>query len=390
MEKQRVVYLIRGYWERSLTKEELIELAALLKQDVSRGLIEEALAETGMELDDLVAYDEKRFDPVLAAVLNVDKKMRRAVIRRRSIWLAAASVIAVLGLGFYFYFINGKQRSPVIAVNIKREISAPTTNRAMITLADGSRVFLDSVANGQLAQQGNIKLVKLANGQVAYQTADGQVLKELQYNTLTNPRGSKVIDIRLSDGSHVWLNAGSSITYPVAFAEHERRVELKGEGYFEVAKDKARKFIVSSNGITTEVLGTHFNVSAYNSAVAVKITLLEGAVRAGNNKDAVVIKPGQQAVAEAGSLKVNESPNLDQVMAWKNGFFNFDGLQFTEAMAQLEQWYDVEIGYQGRIPDGKFYGDLSRSTSLSGIMKTLEVYGIAFKQEGRKITVSQK
>lgn len=305
------------------------------------------------------------------------------------IWYwAAASIIVLLGLGIYFYTSFNKKELP-IAVNTPIDIEAPATNRAMITLADGSRVFLDSVNNGQLAQLGNIKLVKLAGGQIAYQTADGQILKELQHNTLTNPRGSKVIDMQLSDGTRVWLNAGSSITYPVAFVGGDRKVELKGEGYFEVAKDPAKKFIVTANGTTTEVLGTHFNVNAYNDEGVTKVTLLEGLVKvAGGNGPQVMIKPGQQAKI-TGSQKpvISNFVDLDRVIAWKNGYFSFDDLTFDEIMSEIERWYDVNIVYNGEVPAVKIGGDINRSTSLEGTIQVLEYHGIKIKRQGKTLVI---
>ncbi|MBO9620787.1 MAG: FecR domain-containing protein [Niabella sp.] len=326
--------------------------------------------------------------PELLGKAPASKPGRSNSMFSRTGWLAAASIIALLGLGIYFYTVNNRQQQPT-AKNISGDIPAPATNRAMITLADGSKVYLDGIGSGQLAQQGNIRLVKLGNGEIAYQTATGKVLKEPQSNTLTNPRGSKVIDMQLSDGSHVWLNAGSAITYPVAFTGNERKVELKGEGYFEVAKDKTKKFIVSSKGVTTEVLGTHFNVNAYSNEPETKVTLLEGSVRAGNNNNTVVIKPGQQAVANNGSVKVNASPNLDQVMAWKNGYFSFDGLTLKQAMTQLERWYDIDVVYEEGVADEGLMGKMTRGITLNELMDVLQKLGVHYQLEGRKLIIKK-
>lgn len=326
--------------------------------------------------------------PELIEDQTVSKTGTQRFIFNRGGWLVAASIIALLGFGLYFYTISNKQQ-PAITENLPEDIPAPAVNRAMITLADGRMVYLDSVDNGQLAQLGNIKLVKLANEEIAYQTASGEIVKELQYNTLTNPRGSKVINMTLADGSHIWLNTESSITYPIAFTEHERRVELKGEGYFEVAKDKTRKFIVSSNGVTTEVLGTHFNVNAYNNEPAIKVTLLEGSVRTGNNTGTVIIKPGQQAVTESGNVKVNKSPNLEQVMAWKNGYFSFDGLTLKQAMTQLERWYDIDVVYESGVEDVQLEGEMTRGITLNGLMIVLQKLGVHYQLEGRKLIIKK-
>lgn len=306
-------------------------------------------------------------------------------VRRLKLYWAAASIIALLGLGIYFYIQNNKQQ-PSIVENAPKDIPAPAINRAMITLADGSRVYLDSAGNGQLAHLGNIKLVKLANGQIAYQTADGQILKELQYNTLTNPKGSKVIDMTLSDGSHVWLNAGSSITYPVAFIGGERKVELKGEGYFEVTHDPNKKFIVSAGDVKTEVLGTHFNVNAYSENSVTKVTLLEGSVRTGGNAGSVIIKPGQQAQV-ADKIKVVEA-DLDQVMAWRNGFFYLNNQSIGEVMREISNWYDVEVVYASGVPDVELYGKMGRELTLSQVLKILQKVGLQCKLENHKLIIN--
>lgn len=329
-------------------------------------------------------------------VRRINNKSEKASVefithkRRRTKWYwAAASIIILLGMGIYFYVDNNKQQ-PTIAINTSKDIPAPATNRATITLSDASTVYLDSMGNGQLAQLGNITVVKLASGQIVYQTTDGQILQELQYNTLTNPRGSKVIDITLSDGSRVWLNAGSSIIYPVAFVGDERRVELKGEGYFEVAKDASKKFIVTANRTTTEVLGTHFNINAYEGEKAMEVTLLEGSVAISNsqNKAKVILRPGQQAALSKADPDIKISrPNLDQVLAWKNGFFAFNNLDFEEVMKKIERWYDVRVVYLNDVPKIKLGGDLHQNTSLNATLEVLRFQGANLKLEGRNVVV---
>ncbi|HMR84885.1 MAG TPA: FecR domain-containing protein [Niabella sp.] len=305
--------------------------------------------------------------------------------RIRWYWVAA-SIIMLLGIGTYFYVQNAKQETP-IAVNILKDIPAPATHRAMITLADGSQVFLDSVDSGQLAQLGNIKLVKLSNGQIAYQTVTGEVLKEMQYNTLTNPKGSKVIDMQLSDGSHVWLNAGSSITYPIAFIGNERKVELMGEGYFEVAKDPAKKFVVTANGSITEVLGTHFNVNAYADEKDTKVTLLEGSVKVSKGDINAIVRPGQQAQV-TNDVKIVNDIDPEAVMAWKNEYFQFEGVGIEDVMRQISRWYDVEVIYEVQPRQAHFRGRISRAVEASKVFKMLETtQAVHFRIEGRKVYI---
>lgn len=299
----------------------------------------------------------------------------------------AASIILALGLGSYFFFLN-KDRSqgeePMTVV--PGDVKAPETNRAMITLANGQRVYLDSVGNGQLAVQGNVKLLKLANGQIAYQTAGGEIIKELQYNTLSNPRGSKVIDMTLADGSQVWLNAGSSITYPVAFVGDERKVAVNGEAYFEVAHNTAMPFKVVKGDVEVEVLGTHFNVNAYDDEADIKVTLLEGSVKVHKGKEVGLLKPGQQ-VQISNELKFAGTVDVDEVMAWKEGYFKFSRADIKTIMRQLARWYDLDVQYEGPVSQREFGGEMERDLPLSGMLRLLEKSNVHFKMDGKKIIV---
>jgi len=315
---------------------------------------------------------------------------RTNIIRFRRV--AAAAIILFLFSGTWFYFNKNEQQTG-IAQSIPippTDIKAPQTNRATVTLAGGQKVFLDSAANGQLATQNNIKLIKTAEGKIAY---DGSLPVEnvaLIYNTLTNPKGSRVIDMKLTDGTHVWLNAGSSLTYPVAFSGKERNVEITGEAYFEVAHNAAMPFTVKklNDDAKVTVLGTHFNVKAYDDESAIQVTLLEGSVKVsrGNNKS--LLKPGQQAKINDAEIKVSSGVDLEEVMAWKNGKFQFgDASDIATIMRQVSRWYDVDVEYQGNISGG-IGGSISRDVNASQVFKMLETTGVVkFKIEGKKVTV---
>ncbi len=338
---------------------------------------------------------EEKYNFLVKSVLG---KLKVRNSKRR--WLAvAASVIALLGVGLYFY-TNHKTAGPVaVAAPDSAPITAPSANRATITLADGSVVYLDSVANGQLAQLGNIQLVKLANGQIAYRTADGQILKEPQNNTLTNPRGSRIIDMQLSDGSHVWLNAGSSITYPVFFTGNERTVTLEGEAYFEVTEDKSKPFYVrfsptskEERAGTVEVLGTYFNVNAYSdeeNIKEIKVTLLEGSVRVSNpGIPSRIINPGQQAGLTKNGISVRQV-DLNDIMSWKNGYFNLNDLAFTEIMNQLERWYDIDAVYPAGVPNIGLFGKIGRDLSLAETLTSLGDMGVRCRMEGKRLIITK-
>jgi len=334
-------------------------------------------------LDSIIASDKDLKD-------SLDKNTKVVPVRRishlRKWGWAAASIILLLGIGSYFLLAK-KEKQPTIADNAPMDVAAPTGNRAMITLADGTKVFLDNVGNGQLAQQGTIKLIKLANGKIAYQPLGNGRGQSMAYNTLSNPRGSKVIDMQLSDGSHVWLNAGSSITYPVAFIGDSRKVELEGEGYFEVAKDAKRKFIVTANGVNTEVLGTHFNINAFkDDGQDIKITLLEGSVKINKGNATGLLKPGQQALVN-NEIKIESDVDLHLVMAWKNGYFQFDRASLQNVMKQISRWYDVDVVYEGYNQPREFAGEIQKDLSLSEVLKILEKNKVYFRIEGKKLRV---
>ncbi len=329
-------------------------------------------------------------DTLLQTILEGDRKV--AVMpagRKRIPWIrvsVAASVIVLIGLAAYFSFFNNSKTAPETATIITNDVKPPETNRATITLSNGQTVYLDSVGNGQLAMQGKIKLVKLANGSIAYESADGSVSREMMYNTLANPRGSQVATITLMDGSKVWLNAGSSITYPVAFIGNERKVTIDGEAYFEITTNTAMPFKVAKGSMEVQVLGTHFNVNAFEDEANVKVTLLEGSVKVISGSVSGVLKPGQQAQVDA-AMKIVEDVNLEQVMAWKNGLFSFESSDIKTIMRELARWYDIDIEYATEVQE-TFYVKLDRNTSVSSVFKILETTGgVHFDIKGKKIIV---
>jgi transmembrane sensor len=303
-------------------------------------------------------------------------------------WAAAASVIFLLGIAGFYFNKNKKNISvETVAHPIKNEV-LPGSNKAYLTLANGTKVLLDSASNGLLSVQGNAKVVKLANGQLAYTTAD-ETATEIVLNTLSTPRGG-MYNITLSDGTQVWLNAESSITYPTAFIGNERTVKITGEAYFEVAKDKAHPFKVDINGRGfVEVLGTHFNISSYDDEPAVKTTLLEGSVRVANATSNSVIEPGEQAsFKKTEKITLSKNIDLDEVMAWKDGYFLFNDATVETIMRQIARWYDAEIVYEGNVRQERFAGKVSRASNALKLIEAMELTKtIKMVIEGRKITV---
>ena len=306
----------------------------------------------------------------------------------RMYWLAAASVVLLLSVGLLI-LKNSVPAKRIFTKNIhnkKYEIK-PGGNKAILTLADGSTVNLDDSAEGNISQQGLATVNKTGNGKLVYNLKGKQPAGQALYNIATTPRGGQY-QLVLSDGTKVWLNAASSIKFPVAFAGKERHVELTGEAYFEVAKNKNMPFTIAAKGGVIEVLGTHFNVSAYADEKHMVTTLLEGAVKLKKDGKDALLKPGQQAITADGEsgYKVSDV-NTDAAVAWKNGYFVFDNENIQSIMKKVSRWYDVDITYKEGVADQSFGGTVSRFSNVSELLKMLELTGtIHFTTEGRVIT----
>jgi ferric-dicitrate binding protein FerR (iron transport regulator) len=299
----------------------------------------------------------------------------------------AASMLLVCGLAYLNYPSAKKSNPPLLSHSKKtHEIVVPGSSKAVLTLSDGSSIDLDDSHTGMLCKQGNVKVDKLANGQLVYNNATGTADKSI-YNTITTPRGGEY-QVVLSDGTRVWLNAASALKFPATFSCKQRRVELVGEAYFEVAKNKSMPFTVSMNKMAIEVLGTHFNVNAYPDEDEVKTTLLEGSVKLRSGQQSSMLKPGEQAVLGSSNSFQIHPVDVEEAVAWKNGYFIFDNENIQGIMRKVSRWYDVDVEYSGKVDEGSFGGTVSRFKSVSGILKSLELTGtVHFKLEGRRITV---
>ncbi|MNQ92505.1 fec operon regulator FecR [compost metagenome] len=260
-------------------------------------------------------------------------------------------------------------------------------NRATLTLDNGKTIALDSVADGKIALETGVEITKTEEGKIVYSQNGKQLQARAAINTMTTPSGGQ-FQITLPDGTMVWLNAASSIKYPAVFSSNERRVELTGEAYFEVAHNPSKPFIVSSAGQDVSVLGTHFNINAYDNEELIKTTLLEGSVKVTKaGAGSRLLKPGQQASLKGGIFKVNQV-DVNKAIAWKQGYFMFDNEDIKIAMRQISRWYNVEVVYQGDLSDLDFTGTMPRTYSLKQLLRVLELTGnFKFKIEGRRITV---
>lgn len=331
----------------------------------------------------------ERIKSRLEGRLQLGRKKKAIPVRRLMAYAAAlAALVAISSIAGYYMLHPGKPQQAVAVVPPPpEEDAAPGGNKATLTLANGVTITLDSQATGLLARQGNTRIIKLNAGQISYNGKAGTNQATL-YNTLTTPRGGKY-QITLSDGSKVWLNAASSITFPTHFASTRRTVSISGEAYFEIAPEKSGPFEVSVGQMKILVLGTHFNVMAYRDETKVKATLLEGSVKIEKGDTALMLKPGEQAqMNQSGQLKLVKNVNTDKAIAWKNDLFCFDRDDIHAVTNQLSRWYDVDVEIHGKITK-HFSGTLPQHVNVSQIFKVLEeTGGIHFRIDHHKIIVS--
>ena len=393
MPEQNIQELLSRFFQGTITPAEKEKLMQWIEQSKDEqefaGLVEESWQQ--FEPGQTLPADKAGL--MLQAILQTKDSLpaKLVTLPRRKWWhVAAAAVILVIAGSATWLLLSPSPKDMAnsqINRPVKQDVSAPGSVNAVLTLANGQQVILDSMAIGQPASQGNAQVVKMADDQLAYNNVVAG-MGTVQYNTLTVPRGSKIVNLRLADGTAVVMNAGSSITFPTAFVGKERKVEITGEAYFEVAKDVAKKFIVTANGVTTEVLGTHFNINAYSDQGTIDVTLLEGKVKVAGGAASAVLSPGQQAqLNKDGKIGINKNPDTDEIMAWKNGLFNFNSLSIQSIMLQISRWYDVEVTYEGKISEEHFSGIVNRSDNVSEVLKLMELAGVKFRIEGKKIIV---
>lgn len=315
-----------------------------------------------------LAYEETKRR--LAAQEEI--KSDRSIISLKRIWWAAAAIIAVMVVGGYFFL--DVRNSNTDLVNVPSNDIQPGGNKAILTLSDGSQIVLDNAETGAISTQGNVTVIKLSDGELSYKEGVSLNNKyEVTYNTITTPRGGQY-QLILQDGTKVWLNAESSLRYPTAFNGESRRVEMTGEGYFEVFKNEKMPFYVSVDNMEVRVLGTHFNINSYSDEADIKTTLLEGKVEVTEKEGkAVVLKPGEQAklLKSQKKLITTNKVDIDEVMAWKNGLFLFNGADIKTILRNAARWYDAEIVYTGEVNE-TFSGGLQRSEDVSQLLKILE------------------
>jgi ferric-dicitrate binding protein FerR (iron transport regulator) len=391
MPSSRLEYLFDNYVHFKCTAEEEEELMALLAQSENeaavQALIDETIKNTGIEM--------RMADQVAASILQrILQRGKSMVVPLKSkkvnfrMWMrvAAAAVVFFAIASYWFFDKQGNEKTKTVAVAEKQSPILPGGNHAILTMSDGSTIVLDSVQNGTL-QHGSAKINKQGGLLIYNALASSRSGKKVLYNTLSTPRGGKY-QVVLPDGSKVWLNAESSLHFPTAFTGNQREVTLTGEAYFEVAKNKEKPFRVKVDGMSINVLGTHFNVNAYSDENTIKTSLLEGSVKIIKNNKSNLLKPGNQAVLNKKQDKIDISDvDMSGVVAWKNGLFQFEGADITTIMREIGRWYNVEIVYSGKIPNRTFEGKISRSAELSEVLRILELSKVQFSVVGRKIIV---
>jgi ferric-dicitrate binding protein FerR (iron transport regulator) len=401
----RLTYLFRRYTEDNASAEEVEELFTYIRRSEHLAPLKAQIMEIFQQARTDERFDHLRWDVMFASITGVQEAgmaMQETPVKRIFPWVraaAAAAAILVLSASAYFFFFRQQRAPGKIAVAVKQDnndVAAPSKVKATLTLSNGRMIVIDSITHGTVVTQGNAKITKLSNGQIAYHAIAGNAV-EMVYNTLTLPRGSRTITITLADGTKVWLNAASSLRYPAAFAGRERRVAITGEAYFEVAPDAGKPFIVEKGDVAVKVLGTHFNVNAYDDEAEMKVTLLEGSVQvtkgsAGSSERyPLLLRPGQQASINAdGKIDLSSKVDTEEVMAWKNGKFRFNVTDIETVMRQISRWYDVDITYRGTVTT-HFWGSISRDVNVSQVLSMLEQTGtVKFQIEDKQVTVMPK
>lgn len=392
MEKTRLKYLFNSYYKGAASPAERDEFLAYVENSEHDKQLKKLLDEYWLSLEEPISTASNPVASHMLQEIMQDKQVsQQETVRKSPILMyqsiAAALVIFVLSASIFYYKFTdrGNDEEREIVAKVVNPDSSNRSNKAVLTLADGSEIVLNENQTGKLADQGNTQVFGQAGAILSY-LADGTKRESIVHNTLTVPKGG-TYQLILPDGTKVWLNSNSSIYFPSQFNGVERTVSLKGEAYFEVAKNKEMPFKVKVDDMEVRVLGTHFNIKAYAEEQSISTTLLEGSVRvsaAGINK---LLRPGQASVwNRKGQMEVIQA-DLDEAIAWKNGWFHFNQADIPQIMRQLARWYDMEIVYAGAIPQGRFSGLVKQTNDINQVLSILNAGGLQFKKVGKQITI---
>lgn len=382
--EERILYLLQQFSAKTLSPAEREELLALADENatmITSEITKMILAEEDCATDVL----EERWSPVLNKILTVDKPKRtpRRFLINTLKWAAAAVVFIAFSVTAYISL--NKKKEHVFTTDV-----APGKNKAILTLADGKKISLSDATTGDIAKEAGLSITKTADGQLVYNIAESKNVEDDRLNTISTPNGGEW-QIRLPDGSTVWLNAASSIQYSLNIGNAKQRiVKLEGEAYFEVAKDKLHPFIVETDKQSVEVLGTHFNINSYHDEIVTKTTLLEGSVKVlhKSTNESEILKPGDQSIVSLSGIDVKEV-DVDEAVAWKDGYFKFNNEKQVSILRKIARWYNVEIEYAD--PEAKevmYYGTVSRFEKISKVLRKFEQTGeVRFDIKGSKLIV---
>ena len=393
-DRRRLRILFRRYLADRISEEEFLELWKLMAGERGKDIVSDELRllwESRLPEHRPVASQEwdEKMQALISRFETLDPPKGTASKMRLWKWAAAVAVVLLVATGVLIYQRRLVAPNPVAVHNSQPETQGipPGSNKAVLILSNGSRIDLDSSASGVITKQGETNIVKPGRGQLAYNTTDSHP-ENTVYNMLSIPRGGKY-QVTLPDRTKVWLNAASTLRFPTAFAGDSRVVEMTGEAYFEVQANATKPFIVMVDGMRVKVLGTHFNVMAYDDEPVIRTTLLEGAVKVEKGKETVALKPGQQArMDKKGQIQVVEDPNAVDVVAWKNGLFWFQDNTIQEVMRKLSRWYDADVEIKGKIAH-HFTGSIPRDVNILRVFEVLKETGnIHFKVEDHKIIVT--
>jgi len=396
MDNQELGILLEKYITGDLSPAQRTRLAQLVEQPGQQEALEGFVHQVMMS-DAFAGQHEERVKEAIIAQL--EKRMAERPggqgARVFSIRWAAAAAVVILLAGGAWLWSRGKSEAPASMAQQPLHDVPPGHEGAVLTLADGRQIVLDSSGSGALAKQGNASVIRLSAGELTYQaeSTSASAGAGMVYNTLTTPRGRRT-SVLLSDGTRVWLNAASSIRYPTVFSGKNRTVEVSGEAYFEVAKDAAMPFIVRTTGsslqppVEIQVLGTSFNISAYNDDDEISTTLTAGSVKVINGPALQLITPGQQLVAkDKGKLELNPGVDVQKVIAWKDGYFLFNNDDLPTIMKQLSRWYDIEVHFDGPV-SAHYTGKIGRQVNISQVLNLFQaVGGVRFSVQNKEVRV---
>lgn len=399
-EDNRLLLLYKKFQSKTASVEELTELNNFLASEGAEQhlfeLVEKEYQSSEIKQPELSEFRAGQIFQQITSQPQTHRKVRK--LWPRIAGVAAIAALLAIAILFKDQILSIGNQSQVVSSN---QDIAPGKSVATLTLANGRKILLSAMPSGELANESGVTISKTSDGEILYEIKEHSAAESGQHNLLSTAMG-ETYQVKLPDGSRVWLNAASSLKYPVSFSSlKDRRVELHGEAYFEIAKDKLHPFLVETDGQEVTVLGTHFNIKAYQQDKNIVTTLAEGSVRVGYQasawsdhgkivyKDEVILSPGQQSLLKGETISVSKAV-LEESLAWKDGNFVFNDANIEKIMQDIARWYNIQVVYEGSVPAGKFSGNVSRTKNISQILRALESTKLVhFKIEGRKVYVSK-